>query len=72
MFNDAKKPKTQYSILMDQRCAKGLPCMQQLLSLENKSNIYYSNAGTNVLMSSPHVTKVLAALPYIHESLNIV
>ena len=53
--NQQEHQEQQYPILMDQRCAKGLPHMQQLLSLENKSNICYSNAGTNVLMSSPHV-----------------
>ena len=61
----------QYSILMVERFAEGLPCMQQLLSLHNYSNICYSNAGTNLLLSSPHITRFWADLPDTEEPLNI-
>ena len=37
--------------------------MQQLLKLENNWSVCYSNAGTNVPMSIPHVTTFLANLP---------
>ena len=58
---------------MVQRHNKQLPQMQQLLKLENRgTNVCYSNAGTNVLMSSPHVTTFLANLPHTGGLVNTV
>ena len=37
--------------------------LQQMLRLSNPSNVCYANAGTNLLFSSPLVTRFLSALP---------
>ena len=49
--------------LIKERKDQGLPCMQQLLRLENPLNVCYANAGTNALLSSPCVTRFLSSLP---------
>ena len=45
---------------------------QQMLRLSNPSNVCYANAGTNLLFSSPLVTRFLSALPDNNAGLNIV
>ena len=43
-----------------------------MLCLSNPSNVCYANAGTNLLFSSPLVTRFLSALPDNNAGLNIV
>ena len=45
---------------------------QQMLLLSNPSNVCYANAGTNLLFSSPLMTRFLSALPDNNAGLNIV
>ena len=46
--------------------------ISQMLYLENPHNVCYANARTNVLLSSPCVTRFLFSLPNINMQLDTV
>ena len=57
----------QAPVLLDveeERRQAGLPLIQQAIRLLNSSHtVCYANSGTNALLSSPDVNRILAALP---------
>ena len=69
---EQEQDQDQEQQLMQERKIQQLPRRQQLLRLENPLYVCYANAGTNALLSSPCVTRLLSSLPNYNAQFNTV